>query len=278
MAESRNRSFAKLAKDVDTSGNIVAAGISSSVTLGGATIYASRANLPSSGNTAGDQAFTTDTNRLYIWNGSGWYNVALLNVAPAISSVTDSDGGVSPFSLSTEGAVTTITITAADSDGDPITYTASADSNFAGLGTVSQADNVFTITPLSQDSATTESGTITFTATDGVNVASSGVQTFRLRFVSQYWDETVLNIGTSSTNSLDNSTLIDRSSNARTITNSGTPNQTQFHPYYDYWSYHFPDGGNQWISIPGSSDFNFGTSMYQYLIRFRPNIEKQSAI
>ena len=50
MAESRNRSFAKLAKDVDTSGNILAAGISSSVTLGGATIYASRANLPSSGN------------------------------------------------------------------------------------------------------------------------------------------------------------------------------------------------------------------------------------
>ena len=128
----------------------------------------------------------TDNNRLYIWNGSGWYNIALLNVAPAISSVTDSDGGTTPFVLSTEGAVTRITITAADSDGDPITYTASADSNFSGLATLSQVDNVFTVTPLSQDSATTELGTITFTATDGINVASSGVQTFRLRFVSQY--------------------------------------------------------------------------------------------
>lgn len=181
MAESRNRSFAKLAKDVDTSGNIVATGISSSVSLG-ATIYASRANLPSSGNTAGDQAYVTDNNRLYIWNGSGWYNIALLNVAPAISSVTDSDGGTSPFSLARDGTATTITITAADSDGDPITYTATADSNFAGLATLSQADNVFTITPFSQDSATTTSGTITFTATDGVNIASSGVQTFTLTF------------------------------------------------------------------------------------------------
>ena len=258
MPVSKNRQFAKIASDVNTSGTLTAAAISSDVTLGGATIYASRSNLPSSGNTAGDQAFTTDTNRLYIWNGSGWYNIALLNVAPAISSVTDSDGGTTPFALSAEGAVTTITITAADSDGDPITYTASADSNFSGLATLSQAANVFTVTPLSQDSATTELGTITFTATDGINVASSGVQTFRLRFVSQYWDEAVISLNTSSTNTQDNTILVDRSSNARTITNSGTPIQTEFHPYYDYWSYHFPNGSNQWISIPASSDFNFG--------------------
>ena len=254
---SKNSLISKLARNLDATGDITADAIASTVSLG-AKIYASRANLPSSGNTAGDQAYVTDNNRLYIWNGSGWYNVALLNVAPAISSVTDSDGGVSPFSLSTTGAVTTITITAADSDGDPITYTATADSNFAGLGTVSQADNVFTVTPFSSDSATTESGTITFTATDGVNVASSGVQTFTLNFLSQYWDETVLSIGTSSTNSLDNSTFIDRSTNAYTVTTNGAPVQTAFHPYLDNWSVKF-DGTTDWLTVPSSTDFAFGT-------------------
>ena len=120
---SRNRLFAKLGKDIDTDGNITSDGIAAGV-AGAVTIYSARANLPASGNTAGDQAYVTANNRLYIWNGSGWYNVALLNVAPSISSVLDSDSGTTPFSLSTAGAVTRITVTATDSDGDPITFSA----------------------------------------------------------------------------------------------------------------------------------------------------------
>ena len=178
----QSRRLAKLAADINVSGNITADAIASDVTLGGATIYSARSNLPTSGNTAGDQAYVTENNRLYIWNGSGWYNVALLNLAPAISSVLDSDSGTTPFGLSTDGTATTITITATDSDGDPLTYEYSTDSDFSGLATISQDTNVFTITPFSEDSATTGSGTITFTATDGVNVASSGVQTFTLLF------------------------------------------------------------------------------------------------
>ena len=188
MAESRNRAFAKLAKDVTTEGNIKAEGISSDVTLGGATIYDTRSALLISGNTAGDQAYVTGNNRLYIWNGSGWYNVALLNVAPSIASVQDSDGNTTPFALAVDGTPTTITITAADSDGDPVTYSAIADSDFNGLATLLQDSSVFTITPFSQDSATTISGTITFKATDGVNIVSSGVQTFTLDFGTG-WDQ-----------------------------------------------------------------------------------------
>jgi hypothetical protein len=260
MAESRNRQFAKLAKDITSAGDIKESGISSDVSLGGATIYATRASLPASGNTAGDQAYVTGNNRLYIWNGSGWYNVALLNVAPSIQSVLDSDSGTTPFSLAIDGTPTTITITALDSDGDPITYAATSDSDFAGLATLSQADNVFTVTPLSSDSATTSSGTITFTATDGINVASSGVQTFTLTFLSSLWNETILSIGTPSTNSLDNSTFIDRSTNALTVTTTNTPDQTAFHPYLDYWSVEFSQGYQRFLqntSIPGmgTSDF-----------------------
>ena len=254
---SRNRIFTKLAKDIDPSGNIKTEGIASDVELGGGiTVFNTRDQLPTSGNEQGDQAYVTGNNRLYIWNGSGWYNVALLNVAPSIQSVLDSDGGTTPFSLSIDGTATTITITAADSDGDPITYEAAADSDFAGLGTISQADNVFTITPFSSDSATTETGTITFTATDGVNVASSGVQTFRLFFVSALWDETVLSIGTNSANGLDNSTFVDRSSNAYTVTPTGSPVQTAFHPYLDNWSSEF--SGSEWIqTVSTNSAFDF---------------------
>src|SRR6056300_142572 len=187
MVETRSRAFSKLAKDVDTSGNITTEGIASDVELGGGiTVYASAASLPVSGNTAGDQAFVTETGRLYIFSGVGWYNVALINNTPIIQSVLDSNSGTTPFTLATDGTATTITITATDSDGETITYNATADSDFGGLATISQASNVFTITPFSQDSATTSSGTITFTATDGVNVASSGIQTFTLAFAPDW--------------------------------------------------------------------------------------------
>lgn len=192
MAVSKNRQFAKIANDVTTSGTLAASAISSDVTLGGATIYSTRANLPASGNTAGDQAYVTENNRLYIWNGSGWYNIALLNAAPSIQSVLDSDGNTTPFRLATDGTATTITITALDSDGDPVTYTAEADSDFNGLATISQEANVFTVTPFSQDSATTESGTIIFKATDGINVATD-VNTFILQFKTLLFADTADN-------------------------------------------------------------------------------------
>jgi len=167
--------------------------VSSRQEAAGVTVYANRSSLPASGNTAGDQAYVTANNRLYIWNGTGWYNIALLNLAPSIQSVLDSDNNTTPFALAIDGSPTTITVTAVDSDGDPITYGYSADSNFSGLATLSQANNVFTITPFSEDSATTTSGTITFTATDDVNVASSGVQTFTLSFSSTFTDDATTN-------------------------------------------------------------------------------------
>ena len=49
-------------------------------------VYANIAALPTSG-TAGDMAYVTATNRLYIWTGTGWYNIALINNNPTISGV-----------------------------------------------------------------------------------------------------------------------------------------------------------------------------------------------
>ena len=252
----RAKLFSQLAKSVDTNGTITSNGISSTVSLG-ATVYDSIGELPMSGYTAGEQAFVKSTSRLYINSGVGWYNVAVINNTPTIQSILDSDSGPGPFSLATDGTATTITITAQDSDGDALTYTASADSDFNGLATISQVSNVFTITPFSQDSATTSSGTITFNVTDNINIANS-VQTFTLNFLSALWDETVLSVGTSSTNSLGNSTFIDRSTNAIAVTPTGSPTQTAFHPYLDYWSAEF-DGSGDYLTASANSAFNFGT-------------------
>jgi len=49
---------------------------------GGLTVYATKEDLPTSGLTAGDQAYVSANSRLYVSNGSGWYNVALINATP----------------------------------------------------------------------------------------------------------------------------------------------------------------------------------------------------
>lgn len=154
---------------------------------GGTTTYATASDLPTSGNTQGDQAFVSGNNRLYIWNGSGWYNIALINTNPSSISFSQSGGGSfdgTSFSLDDANLTDTIvTIVATDPEGLEITYTAVADSDFNGLATFSQDSSVFTVTPLSEDSATTTSGTITFTASDAVNVSNS-IRTFSLTFTS----------------------------------------------------------------------------------------------
>ena len=90
----------------------------------GLVVYATKENLPTTGLTSGDQAFVTNTSRLYISNGYGWYNVALINATP---SLTISPTGA--IELSTAGATTTITLTATDSDNAVAGLTFSVDSD-----------------------------------------------------------------------------------------------------------------------------------------------------
>ena len=41
------------------------------------TKYTSTNNIPSTGNSTGDLAWSNNTNRLYIWSGNGWRSVAV---------------------------------------------------------------------------------------------------------------------------------------------------------------------------------------------------------
>ena len=145
----------------------------------GITVYSTIDNLPTTGLTAGDQAYVTTTSRLYISNGSGWYNVALINATPTLT--INPSGAIS---LAVDGSTpTVITLTGADSDTADanLTYSVESDGSFANIATLSQDSSVFTITPLSEAASTPGSSTLTFKVSDGL-AFGSGTTTFSLTF------------------------------------------------------------------------------------------------
>ena len=143
----------------------------------GTTTYATAAELPLTGNTVGVQAYVSATNRLYLWTGNGWYNIALINESP--SAITGVD---TVYSLATDGTSTVITAVSSDPEELPLTWSYSVTTGSIGTtATISQTDNVFTITPSTTESDAGEFG-ITISATDGVNTATA-TSTIRLAFV-----------------------------------------------------------------------------------------------
>lgn len=173
----------------------------------GLVVYATPNLLPTSGLTAGDQAFVTSNNRIYISNGSGWYNVALINSTPTFTSGPDAT-----YSLAQDLTPTVITLVAQDSDGQVVTYSAT-DSGMDGIATLSQDSSVFTITPLHDSAGGAGSFTITFQATDGIGIASS-ISTFTLAFNANYinkLDGTDYRMGASTGGSYSTTTPFSRS-------------------------------------------------------------------
>jgi hypothetical protein len=145
--------------------------------------FASIDLLPSTGNDVGDQAFVQATNRLYIWSGAGWYNIALINTTPT----WDSNGQPnSSYILDADSpqTATTITLAASDPEGFPITYSHVTGGSMDSIATINQDSSVFTITPKTEVQAPDGgTGTITFRASDGVNILPQ-VSSFSLSFVT----------------------------------------------------------------------------------------------
>jgi hypothetical protein len=150
--------------------------------------YSDISELPLSGNDLGAQALVYGTNRLYIWNGTGWFAIALINLTPNIVVGADS-----AYDLDVTGANTVIELLAEDPEGIPITWSyAVTTGDLNNTATISQSANVFTITPstLVSDSNTFA---ITFSASDGVNIDTS-TASFTLEFITSYG----INVRTSS--------------------------------------------------------------------------------
>lgn len=243
---SLNRTLAGL---IDTAGDVKSASLDNAASL---TVYATKEDLPSSGMSSGDQAYVTGNSRFYISNGSGWYNVALVNATPSLS--IDPTGAIE---LSTEGATTIITLTAIDSDNAVagLTYSVESDGSFGGLATISQDSSVFTITPLSEDSATTVESTLTFKASDGISFGS-GNRTLTLSFKVSNSNYTTLMLK-ADTAGTDNQ--VDASTIERTLTEAGNVTSTALTPYHPGGYSVLYDGNSDSLSISSDASLDFGT-------------------
>jgi hypothetical protein len=135
-------------------------------------VVANAADLPMVGNTIGRTGYVSGTNRLYIWNGSGWFEIALVNTNPTIT-----DSGLATYELNSDGTPTVITLVANDPEGVPLTWSHTVSSGSLEDTTVTNVDNVFTITP-GEIVATFD---LTFTASDGINIDTS-TSAFTLSF------------------------------------------------------------------------------------------------
>jgi hypothetical protein len=218
---------------------------------GSSETYDTISQLPLVGNTQGSLAFVSATNRLYIWNGSGWFNIALINTNPTITQ-----GPNASYRLATDGTPVIITLIANDPEGIPITWNSQVTSGTLGnTATIVQNDNVFTITP-STDSDDVGTFGVTFTASDGINVATA-VASFTLVFsaADEFYNQSVV-LTTSSTNNASNSAFVDSSSNNFAITRNGNTTQGTFSPFSPAGWSNFFDGTGDYLDIVDSLKTN----------------------
>jgi len=125
----------------------------------------------------GQSVLVTSTNKLYIYNGTGWYLIAeVTNLSPtAITGLNAS------YDLATDGTATTITLNSTDPEGATLTWSHAVTTGTLGsTATITNVNNVFTITP---STTTSDAGSfsVTFSASDGSQAATS-VSDFTLFF------------------------------------------------------------------------------------------------
>jgi hypothetical protein len=139
------------------------------VSASNTTTYQTAVELPLSGNTAGAMAFVVETNRLYLWSGTGWYNIA--TIAGASSSIS---GANSSYTLAADGTPTVVTLSQSGLTSPTWSYEVTTGS-LGRTATVTQVNNVFTITPSTLAKNVGSFG-LTFKATDGSNTIVTSSQ------------------------------------------------------------------------------------------------------
>ena len=192
--------------------------------------YSDVNDLPVTGNKVGDQGFVEGSNRLYIWNGSGWYNIALINTTPT----WDSNGQpAASYELSADSpqTATSITLAASDPEGIPIQYSYVTSGQMDSIATISQDSSVFTITPKTSTQVPAGgTGSITFRASDGINILPA-VSSFTLNFITTIDDSKYTVLLATATGTSDNNNITDSSSSSHSITANGAAHAGTFSPY-----------------------------------------------
>jgi hypothetical protein len=173
MPVSRNRDIATiLGRSEAANASNTALGTGSGGGGGGATSYASVANFPSSGNTAGDFAWATDDGTLHTWDGSSWKKV-YVGPDEILTWTTEAN---SNYTLGYDSAIAdsaTITVLANDADGYDVVY--DYDTNPTNQTTVTVTNNQDGTYKIVGSTDSADIGRITFraTANDGVHKISS---------------------------------------------------------------------------------------------------------
>ena len=168
-------------------------------------VVATMNDLPVVKNNFGDLTFVQSNNRLYMWRGSAWTSVALVNTSPTIT--VGPDGA---YTLAMDGTPTVITLEAQDPEGIPITWGYAVASGSLEDTTVDVVGNEFTITPGTVN-ATFD---LTFTASDTVNIATA-ISSFTLKFVTsdQYYNQTSILLTTPGTSAGTTYDIVDNGPN-----------------------------------------------------------------
>lgn len=147
---------------------------------GGVQRYATVNDLPMSGVSQGTLALVDTTlqgdSAVFLWNGNetagGWYKLATVNLAPAITSGPDA-----AYALPNDGSPLVLTLAAQDPEGLPVVWSYSvAAGNPSGLATITEGpEGTFTVAADPAAVASQNGGTfsLTFTATDGVSLAGA---------------------------------------------------------------------------------------------------------
>ena len=149
----------------------------------GTAVFDTLDSLPTSNLSAGQQAFVNANQRLYISNGSGWYNLTLVNRTP--TWLTEPDAS---YTIADSATPLIVTAKAIDSDNSDINLLnqASASDSAQYMVSITNDSSVFTFTPKSADSIGIEvaAGNLsdsngdfvyTFKWSDGINFVSKAV-------------------------------------------------------------------------------------------------------
>ena len=138
----------------------------------GLDTYDSTGALPNNVD-SGAQAYTLDSNKWHIYNGSNWYSTTLTRTAPVASSLSGIETAVGRNTLlSKDRTGLVIKLVATDTDSNPLQYTLESDGNLSNLATFTQDSSVFTFTPIDSSLISVDSSLVTFKVSDGISFAT----------------------------------------------------------------------------------------------------------
>ena len=247
MAISKGRA---LSATVNSASSIIKSSIDGTATIAtleqSAQQYANAAALPSVGNTFGEMALVQSTNRMYVWNGSGWYNVALINTNPSFTTPPDANYA---FDDDSPRSNITITVAATDPESLGVSFSFETGGSMDSMASVTQDSSVFTLAPKGNDSlieGTTLTGSLTIKASDGVNIVPA-VSSFTLSFILTISNTSGDRLLLKADGTGNNTTPTDASTSNHSLTVAGGATLGTFSPFRHGGYSHLFDGSGDYL-------------------------------